>query len=191
MVVAVSLIDPRQVKRIRVQIGMTQAALASAAGVSQSLVAKIEAGQVDPSFSTMKAIAEALRVQIKSGGKKASDVMSKPVVSVQANTNLSECINLMRRHGISQLPVLSGNLVVGSISEGHIVSLLSGASDSKASLGKPISRFIEPAYPTVDAATPIDALLSLFNFVPAVLVMSGDKVGGIVTKIDMIWAEVR
>lgn len=188
---AVSLIDPKQVKRIRVQVGMTQAALASVAGVSQSLVAKIEAGQVDPSFSTLKAIAEALRVQIRTGGKKAADVMSKPVVSVQANTNLSECINLMRRHGISQLPVFSGSQVVGSVSEGHIVSLLSSTSDPKASLDRPVSRYMEPGYPTVDAATPIDALLSLFNFVPAVLVVSGDKVGGIVTKIDMIWAEVR
>ncbi len=187
---SVSLIDPRQVKRVRVQLGITQAALAKAAGVSQSLVAKIEAGQVDPSFSTMKAVAEALRVQIRSGGKKASDVMSKPVVFVQASTNLSECINLMRKRGISQLPVFAGSQVVGSISESHIVSLLS-SGDPKASLDRQVSRFMEPSYPSVDAGTPIDALFSLFNFVPAVLVTTGERVAGIVTKIDMIWAEVR
>jgi predicted transcriptional regulator len=187
---SVSLIDPKQVKRVRVQLAMTQSALAKAAGVSQSLVAKIEAGQVDPSFSTLKSIAEALRVQIKSGAKKASDVMSKPVVSIQANTSLSDCVDLMRKRGISQLPVFSGAQVVGSISEGHIVSLLSAGADPKTSLNRPVSRFIEPGYPTVDASTPIDALYSLFNFVPAVLVISGEKVCGIVTKIDMI-SEVR
>lgn len=188
---SVSLIDPRHVKRIRVQLGITQSALARAAGISQSLVAKIEAGQVDPSFSTLRAIAEALRVQIKSGAKKASDVMSKPVVSVQAGTSISDCIELMRKRGISQIPVFSGTQLVGSISEGHIVSLLSAGADPRASLSGPVSRFLEASYPTVDAGTPVDALFSLFNFVQAVLVMSGDRVAGIVTKIDMLSAEVR
>jgi len=189
--VSVSLIDPKQVRRIRVSLGITQSALAKTAGVSQSLVAKIEAGQVDPSFSTMKSIAEALRVQIKSGAKKASDVMSKPVVSVQATTTLQDCIGLMRRRGISQLPVFSGSQMAGSISEGHIVSLLSAGTDPKSSLTKPVSRFLEASYPTVDAGTPVDALYSLFNFVQAVLVTSGDKLIGIITKIDMLSAEVR
>ena len=188
---SVSLIDPKQVKRIRVSLGITQSALARTAGISQSLVAKIEAGQVDPSFSTMKSIAEALRVQIKSGAKKASDVMSKPVVSVQATTTIQDCIGLMRRRGISQLPVFTGSQVAGSISEGHIVFVLSAGADPKNSLSKPVSRFLEASYPTVDAGTPVDALYSLFNFVQAVLVTSGDRPVGIITKIDMLSAEVR
>jgi len=188
---SVSLIDPKHVKRVRVQLGITQSALARAAGVSQSLVAKIEAGQVDPSFSTISAIAEALRVHIKSGAKKASDIMSKPVLSVQANTSISDCIELMKKRGISQLPVFSGSQLVGSISEGHIVSVLSAGTDPRASLSRPVSRFLEANYPTVDASTPVDALFSLFNFVQAVLVMSGERVAGIITKIDMLSAEVR
>jgi len=189
--VSVSLIDPRHVKRIRVQLGITQSALARAAGISQSLVAKIEAGQVDPSFTTLKSIADALRVQIKSGAKKASDVMSKPVVTVQANTSISDCIELMRKRGISQLPVYSGAQLVGSISEGHIVALLSTEADPRTSLERPVSRFLEASYPTVDVSTPVDALFSLFNIVQAVLVTSGDRMAGIITKIDMLSAEVR
>ena len=78
---SVSTIDPKQLKKIRVQLGITQSELARAAGVSQSLIAKLESGLVDPSFSTMKAISEALRSQIRIEGKKASEVMSKPVIS--------------------------------------------------------------------------------------------------------------
>jgi predicted transcriptional regulator len=189
--VSVSLIDPKQVRRVRVSLGITQSALAKTAGISQSLVAKIEAGQVDPSFSTIKSIADALRQQIKTGAKKASDIMSKPVVSVQASTTVSDCIGLMRRRGISQLPVFSGTQLVGSISEGHIVSLLSVGADPKASLSRPVSKFLEPSYPIVDAGTPVDALFSLFNFFQAVLVMSGERLAGIITKIDMLSAEVR
>jgi predicted transcriptional regulator len=117
--------------------------------------------------------------------------MSKPVVSVQSGTSLSDCIELMRKRGISQLPVFSGAQVVGSISDRHIVSLLSSGADPKSSMSRPVSRFMEPSYPTVDANTPIDALYSLLSFVPAVLVVSGERVAGIITKIDMISAEVK
>jgi predicted transcriptional regulator len=189
--VSVSVIDPHQLKKIRTRLGMTQAGLGKAAGLSQSLIAKIEAGQVDPSFSTSKSIAEALRGRIREGGKKASDVMSRPLVSVQSSALLSECIGLMRRRGISQLPVLSGSQLVGSVSEGHIVSLLSNGADPKVTLAKPVSKNLEAGYPTVDAETPIEALYSLFNFVPAVLVTSRERIEGIVTKIDMISAQVK
>jgi DNA-binding transcriptional regulator YiaG len=46
--VSVSTIDPKQLKKIRVQLGITQSELAKAAGVSQSLIAKLESGLVDP-----------------------------------------------------------------------------------------------------------------------------------------------
>ena len=67
---SVSTIDPKQLKKIRVQLGITQSELARVAGVSQSLIAKLESGLVDPSFSTMKAISEALRSHIKMEEKK-------------------------------------------------------------------------------------------------------------------------
>lgn len=188
---SVPLVDPKQLKRIRLRLGMTQAELARASNVSQSLVAKLESGHVDPSFTTMKAISETLRSQIRSEGRKASDIMSKPVLSVQASTPLSECINLMRQKGISQVPVYSGQKVLGSVSEGQIVTLLSSASEPKALLATPVSRFAEASFPIVDEKTPVDALYSLFDFVPAVLVASEEQIVGIVTKIDMISADVR
>ncbi len=188
---SVPLVDPKQLKKIRVQLGMTQAQLARNAGVSQSLVAKLESGQVDPSFTTMKAISEALRSQIRAEGRKASDVMSNPVLSALSSTPLSECINLMRKHGVSQLPVFSGGRVVGAISEGHIVSIIGNAENPKQLMARPVSDYLEPSFPIVDSETPMDALYSLFSFVPAVLVTSGDVVRGIITKIDIIAAGAR
>jgi len=188
---SVSLIDPRQLKKIRIQLGITQAELARASDVSQSLVAKLESGKVDPSFATMKAISEALGKHIRSEGRKARDVMSNPVLSIQLTTPLSECISLMKKHGLSQLPVYSGSKLVGSISENHIVSLLSNAEDPKIALHRPVSKFIEASFPTVDVGTPLDALYSLFSFVPAVLVTSGENVEGIITKIDIISARAK
>ncbi len=191
MLVSVSTIDPKQLKKIRVQLGITQSELAKAAGVSQSLIAKLESGLVDPSFSTMKSISEALRSQIRMEGKKASDVMSSPVVSIQSTVSISESINVMRKSSISQLPVYSGSKLVGSITENQIVALLSGMDDPRGLLSKPVSGVMQPAFPIVSTDTPIEALFSLFKFVPAVLVATGDRVEGIVTKIDMLSAEVH
>jgi predicted transcriptional regulator len=188
---SVSTIDPKQLKKIRVQLGITQSELAKAAGVSQSLIAKLESGLVDPSFSTMKSISEALRSQIRIEGKKASEVMSKPVISVQSNVSLSESVNMMKKNGVSQLPVYSGTRLVGAISENQIVQLLSTAEDPRTILGKPISSVAQPSFPIVSADTPVEALFSLFKFVPAVLVATGDKVEGVITKIDMLSAEVK
>ena len=71
------------------------------------------------------------------------------------------------------------------------MALLSTGTDPRTSLERPVSRFLEASYPTIDASTPVDALFSLFNFVQAVLVTSGDRMAGIITKIDMLSAEVR
>jgi len=188
---SVSTIDPKQLKKIRVQLGITQSELAKAAGVSQSLIAKLESGLVDPSFSTMKSISEALRSQIRIEGEKASEVMSKPVISVQSNVTLSESVSMMKKNGVSQLPVYSGTRLVGAISENQIVQLLSTVEDPRTILGKPILSFAQPGFPIVSADTPIEALFSLFKFVPAVLVATGDKIEGVITKIDMLSAEVK
>ncbi len=183
------LVDPNQLKRIRSELGITQAKLASEAGVSQSLVAKIESGRVDPTFGSMKSISEALRSRRSTQGKRAAEVMSSPVISVQTNAKLSDCVAVMKKHGISQIPVLAGERPVGSVTETHILELLAEANNTSQLLARPVSRFMKPALPIVNEETQIEALFSLFNYVPAVLVSSADKVEGVITKIDLLAAE--
>jgi transcriptional regulator with XRE-family HTH domain len=65
-----------RVRRLRVRAGLTQQALAVAAGLSVSAVAQIEAGKTpDPRLSTLRAMAGALGVSIDefaSDGKEAA-----------------------------------------------------------------------------------------------------------------------
>ena len=49
-----------EVKVIRKKLGLTQGELAKAAGVSQSLIAKIESTKIDPTYSKVKLIFHAL-----------------------------------------------------------------------------------------------------------------------------------
>src|SRR2546427_13189374 len=188
---AFTLVDPRQLKRLRLQLGMTQARLARDAEVSQSLVAKIEAGMVDPAFSSLKAISEALSSSRATTERKAADVMSSPVISVQITEKLSDCIALMKKRGISQMPVLEGGRSVGSITESGILTLLAESCEPVKVLSQPVRKFMGPALPVVNGDTPTGALLSLFGYVPAVLVSSGEEIEGGIAQIDSIAAEAR
>ena len=181
-----SIIEPRQLKKIRTQLGYTQAALAKAAGVSQSIVAKIEAGTVDPTFDTLSAISMALRATTTKQSKKAADVMSSPVVGVQEGDKVRLCAELMKKKGFSQLPVFSGERMVGTITDSHIVTLLSEAQDPRELLDDRVGNHILPIFAVVGMDTPVEALFSLFRYLPAVLVETGDKVEGIITKIDLL-----
>jgi len=177
--------DPKQLKRIRMQLGYTQAGLADAAGVSQSIVAKVEAETVDPTFKTLRAIATALNSRIVTAGKKAADVMSSPVVCVGSDAKLSECVAIMKSKAFSQMPVFSGGRMVGTITEGIILDLLATSANPAEILDQRVRDHIQPVFAVVGRDTPVEALFSLFGYLPAVLVVSGEKVLGIITKIDM------
>ena len=181
-----SLIEPRQLKKIRTQLGYTQGALAEAAGVSQSIIAKIEAGAVDPTFNTLSAISKALRATTSKQSKRAADVMSMPVVGVQEGVKIRECADLMKKKGFSQLPVFSGERMIGTITDSHIVTLLSEAQDPRKLLDDKVGNHVLPMFAVVGRDTPVEALFSLFRYLPAVLVGRGDKVEGIITKIDLL-----
>ena len=181
-----SLIEPRQLKKIRTQLGYTQGALAEAAGVSQSIIAKIEAGAVDPTFNTLSAISKALRATTSKQSKRAADVMSMPVVGVQEGVKIRECADLMKKKGFSQLPVFSGERMIGTITDSHIVTLLSEAQDPRKLLDDKVGNHVLPMFAVVGRDTPVEALFSLFRYLPAVLVGTGDKVEGIITKIDLL-----
>jgi Predicted transcriptional regulator with C-terminal CBS domains len=75
-----AIINPKDIERIRKQVGLTQKQLAKLSRVSQSLVAKIERGDVDPSFSKIRAISNVLLSRLITNTKKVSDIMSKNLI---------------------------------------------------------------------------------------------------------------
>ncbi len=180
------IIDPRQLKKIRVQLGLTQAALAASAGVSQSVIAKLEAGKVDPTFRTLSAISKALDTGMSKTGKKASDVMSSPVMCVQESATLSECVSVMKKGSISQMPVFSGRKMTGTVTEGQVMALVSESPEPTKVLSQKVKDHVLPAFAIVGMDTPVEAIISLFRHLPAVLVSSGDEIVGIITKIDVL-----
>lgn len=173
-------------KKVRRQLGLTQGALARLAGVSQSLVAKMEAGRVDPSFSVMRAVSEALVGLQRGRARRAEEVMSASVVAVAPENRVEEAVELMRSHGFSQLPVLAGERVVGSVSERTFLNRLMGGADPRRVLELRVGEVMEDSFPLVHAGTSVEVLYPLLEFFPAVLVTKRGRMVGIVTKADLL-----
>jgi len=87
------LIKPEDLRRMRRNAGLTQKELAKKAGVSQSLIARIETRTVDPRLSTLQKIVDALFIEVEGGF--ARDVMKGPVITVdvknQGSTQTFTC----------------------------------------------------------------------------------------------------
>lgn len=66
---------------------------------------------------------------VKSHARRAGDVMTRPVVSVTADTPLSEIADLFERRRIKRVPVVRGGRVVGIVSRHDLVGALAKASD--------------------------------------------------------------
>jgi predicted transcriptional regulator len=180
------MIEPRDISAIRRQLGLTQSQLAEFSQVSQSLIAKIESGNIDPSYSKAKALSDALERIQRRNSKKAKDIMAKHIISVSSLDRLEEAARLMRHHSISQLPVFEGEKSVGSISERTILRLLEDAKDPSLVFGRRVRDVMEDAFPTVSEDTPVELLYSFMDFFQAVLVSKREKVKGIVTKADLL-----
>src|SRR5713101_7020668 len=105
------------IARKRKELGLTQSKLALLAGVSQSIIAKIESGSVDPSYSVVARIMGALDRTGITPFLRVSQLMSRPVVSISKMSLVRDAVDLMRKRGYSQLPVFDGSRCIGSISE--------------------------------------------------------------------------
>src|SRR5436189_5050700 len=111
-----------EIPKVRNALGLQQSRLAELAGVSQSIIAKIESGSVDPSYSIVKRLVETLeRQSVDTARPRVSEIMSRPVISVSRTQFVRDAVDMMKRRGYSQLPVFDGTRCVGSISEKTIL----------------------------------------------------------------------
>jgi len=182
-----SLPTPEDIRRMRIMAGLTQKELAERAGVSQSLIARIEAGTVDPRLSTLRKILKALMPSI--GGLKAEQVMHKPVIWVDVDEPVKTVVELMEKYGISQVPVLEKGVVMGTIHETTLLKHFLKTKNPSALFNRPAREVMDDPLPMVSPSSSISDVLALLSGEnPAVLVVDGGKLVGIITKIDIISA---
>jgi predicted transcriptional regulator len=167
-------------------LGLTQSELAKLAGVSQSLIAKLESGKIEPSYTKVKTIFEILdKLEVKNKIKTERIDYNK-VTSVQENELVSTAVELMKKHGYSQLPVLKKTQVVGSISEKTILNqVLAGRILDQISKMQ-IKEVMDESLPQVNEDAPLSLISSLLQVYSAVLISTKGNVKGIITKADFL-----
>ncbi len=113
------------------------------------------------------------------------------VVSVAPTDSFADAVELLRRYGISQTPVMENGQMVGSLTENLLLRhLASGEPLSSMS----VRDFQGPPFPQLQADALAQEAYTLFSSgQSAVAVMNRDSLEGIVTKSDLLefWAHTR
>ncbi len=172
-----------EIKRRRKFLDITQADLAKKSGVSQSLIAKVESGISEPSYLSAKKVFETLDALETKNSTVARDIMKRRVVTVQKSELVYRAIEIMKKFNVSQIPVMSGDLLSGSISEKSILDKIADGKHDLASVK--IRDIMDDAYPTIGENTPLATVISILQHNPAILVMANENISGIITKADI------
>jgi len=112
------------------------------------------------------------------------------VYTVKTGDSAKHAVDLMKRHGISQLPVIEpGNRPIAML---HEVDLLQALLEGRHKLDEAISAVMKPLAGVVTLRTPVSRLKELFATDHVAIVKDGDQLAAIVTKIDLIdWLGTR
>ena len=126
---------------------------------------------------------------LEKSGMTARDLValgvSGELFAIEASHPVEDAVRVMSEHDFSQLSVTRDGRVVGSLNETHLYSEFVKDPDVKV---KPVEAIMQPAFPFVDASTPVDLLATMITPQnPAVLVrdFKTDKTF-IITRSDMI-----
>ncbi|MEM2122092.1 MAG: CBS domain-containing protein [Candidatus Bathyarchaeia archaeon] len=186
MTVGLPLPSLEEIAKRRRSLGLNQRELARLSGVSQSFVAKIEAGKINPSYELAKALFDVLERLESREELKAMDVMHPNVTGIDCSAAVSDASELMGRTGYSQLPVYKEGKVIGSVSEGTIIGAMLKVRDPVSLSEMTVEEIMEESFPLVDGSTPVNLISTLLRYTPAVLVTLKGEVKGIITKADLL-----
>ena len=175
--------DIKEIKILRKRHNLTQNQLAGLSGVSQSLIAKLESGLIDPSYGKFRKLHDVLTGINEKKEPKAGDVASTRIVSAGRNDLLVNAVKRMKKHGISQLPVREGTNLVGLLAERDVIEIIHQGRDA----GKlRVSEAMGDAPPAVPLKTPLRIITELLRVSPLVVVTKNGKPSGVVTKADVL-----
>ena len=173
--------DIKLIKIKRQRLGLKQRELAGLAGVSQSLIAKLESGKIEASYSVVRNIFNALENAAKKNERLCKDIMIKRIISVKPEDGMLKARELMKKHDISQLPVIKNKRIVGNISESIILDNIE-KDFSKVKVGDIMGN----PFPTLSSDTPVSSVVGLIKQTDAVILTDKDSLSGILTKANLL-----
>lgn len=166
------------IKKLRTKAGLTQKKLAALVGVSQAHIAKIERGKVDPRLSTVNKVLHVLEAGKE---RRCKNIMTKGVIFARPSESILRISDVMVKNAVSQLPVLDGSRVVGTITEESIIrNLRSDLAEER------VRNVMDPPLPKVSEEATVDTARTILEKGPGVLVTRGREVVGIITRSDLL-----
>lgn len=189
-----------RIRQFRERLGLSQRELASLAGVSQSLIAKIERGGIDPSYGNIRKIYAAFEKvvnQSRVDGKKVgahltvADLATRGVVSISPVETIGEAINKMVNGPFTQLPVMSGDRVVGSITDDRIRDYTieetrNGHKAYESIMQTRVEDVMMDPFPILHEDTPVELASLHLQMEEAILVSHKGTIVGILTSADFL-----
>ncbi|GAC1595914.1 MAG: cystathionine beta-synthase [Candidatus Velthaea sp.] len=106
------------------------------------------------------------------------------MITVTETNVVKEALDILRHYEISQIPVMRGNEVVGSIND---VGVMQAVFDHSDLLHKPVSEVMGRPFPMLDVEAEVDRaykLLTLSN--SAIVVTDAGRPAGVLTRQDII-----
>jgi len=176
----------KEFRYLRKKAGLTQKDVAKASGMSQSLIARIEAGDIDTKISTAQKILDVIAEAAPKKSKVLTleDVMASPVEYCKAGDTIKKVAYTMESKGISQLPVMEAGKPIGSVTDTVVVEVLA-KKGARASIRK-IRDIMDPPFPVLDVDEPLEKAVDLLTDNSAILISRGPHVAGIMTKADAL-----
>jgi predicted transcriptional regulator len=175
--------DLSEIKIKRRQLGLTQKQLAHTCQISQSLIAKIESGFTNPSYEIATKIITTLDKLEHKEIPKAKSFLNKNLLFVKSTDKIKKIIKIMKKTGISQIPITNKGNVIGSISE---KSIILADEPIETLLNKRVTSVMTDPFPIISENTGIDTITDILRNTDAVLITKKGKIIGIITKTDLL-----
>jgi len=106
------------------------------------------------------------------------------VITARRTDKVEAVVKKMKEHDISQMPVVDDEgRAIGMI---HEYDLLNFLIEGKHRLSEVVEPLVQPLQGVVSADTPVARLRDIFNDDNVAVVKEGERVTGILTKIDLI-----
>lgn len=178
--------DLKEMKRIRLQIGWSQNDLAEKVGISQSAITKYENGTQIPSYKIATKIFEVLLSEEENEDPEVSDIMEDNVFFLSQDENYNKASEIMKDKSISQIPVVNGVLVVGTISESKTLDLLDRYHNLSHLKNAKLEEIMDDILPQVPSTAKLNEVTPLLKHYGAVLINRNGNIIGIITKADLL-----
>ena len=112
-----------------------------------------------------------------------------PLLYVNPEHTVREAVELLRRHGVSQVPVVlneppfAAAEVQGAVDELRLMDLV---ARDPAVLDRPVGEVMGQELPTIGIGQPVELAVELLDTAPALLVLSGGRPTAVLTRTDVL-----